>query len=116
MASNATYFPAHVVPVSTPYAGGVASGDGVLVGAIFGVAQRAAAQNEMVDVAVVGVYALPKATGAISAGARVFWNDTARNVTTTATGNYNIGYAMSAAGASDTTVSVLLGRGAPAGT
>jgi predicted RecA/RadA family phage recombinase len=57
------------------------------------------------------VYTLPKATGAgenPSAGARLYWNDTNKNVTTTSTSNTAIGYARAAKTTADTTVDVLL--------
>lgn len=115
MAKNTNYFPGAIVPLTVPYSGGVTSGQGVLSGAIFGVALASAAQNERVDCAVVGVHTLPKASGAITEGARLFWDNSARNVTTTAGTNFHIGFALRAAAAGDTTVQVLLGRGPAAG-
>jgi predicted RecA/RadA family phage recombinase len=58
-----------------------------------------------------GVFDLTKQPAlAITAGARVFWDDTNRRVTTTATGNFAIGIATQAALAADTTVRVVLQR------
>lgn len=90
----------------------VVSGQGVLVGALFGVALVDALSGANVDIQVEGVVTLPKATGAINEGVRVFWDNTAGNVTTTATSNFCIGYAVGpgnyASGA--TSINVLLGR------
>src|SRR5262245_30009453 len=49
-----------------------------------------------------GVCTLAKATGAITAGARVHSDNTAKNVTTTASGNWLIGAATAAAASGDT--------------
>ncbi len=51
----------------------------------------------------------------IAVGARVFWDNTNRRVTTTATGNVAIGHAVAAAASADTTVRVRL-SGSTAGT
>ncbi|TJZ86154.1 DUF2190 family protein [Paracoccus hibiscisoli] len=76
----------------------VASGDGVLIGAIFGVTQGAAAANQQVVVVRRGVYDLPKlAAQAWTVGAKVYWNDTDKVCTTVASGNTLIGAAVEAA-------------------
>ncbi len=102
--------PGDIVTVTAPAA--VVSGQGVLVGLLFGAAVRAAASGAPVDIVVEGVVTLPKATGtAINEGVRVFWDNAAGNVTTTATSNNCIGWAVGpgnyASGA--TTISVKLG-------
>lgn len=75
----------------------VVSGDGMLVGLLFGVATGAAASATPVEAVIEGVVTLPKATGvAINEGVRVFWDNTAFNVTTTTTGNLCIGNAVGA--------------------
>jgi predicted RecA/RadA family phage recombinase len=90
-----------VMTVTAPAA--VASGAGVLVGSIFGVAVRAAASGADIDVDVVGVFDLPKATGAAwTQGLRLYWDDTAKNVTATASTNKLIGVAAAAALSGDT--------------
>jgi predicted RecA/RadA family phage recombinase len=86
----------------------VLSGAGVLVGSIFGVAEYTAGSGDEVEVNLVGVFELPKATGAISQGAKVYWDNTAKNVTTTASGNSLIGAAVSAALSGAATVRVRL--------
>lgn len=95
------------ITVPAPYA--VASGAGVLVGAMFGVASSDAALNANVVIVRKGVYTLAKATGqAWTAGARLYWDNTAKNVTTTASGNTLIGFAQVAAASGATTGNVIL--------
>lgn len=85
-----------VVGMTAPRA--VVPGDGMLVGLLFGVATGAAASGQVVEAVLEGVVDLPKATGAaINEGVRVFWDNTAFNVTATATGNLCIGNAVGAA-------------------
>ena len=73
-----------------PYA--VASGAGALIGAVFGVSLGVLANGEVGQFSLVGVWQLPKATGAAaSLGARAYWNDTNKNVTASASGNTLIG-------------------------
>ena len=103
--------PGDSLAVAVPYAGGVTAGQGVLVGALFGVAAVDGAQNAVIEAATQGVFDLTKEPSlAITAGARVFWDNTNRRVTTTATGNFSIGIATTAALAADATVRVWLNR------
>lgn len=83
----------------------VASGQGVVMNALFGVAASAAPAGAPFEDGVVGVFELPKTAGAIDAGARKA--DTA-NVTATATGHKLIGAATEAAADAATTVRVRL--------
>lgn len=63
-----------VMTVTAP-TGGVTSGDGVIVGSLFGVAAFTAAEDEAVEIATRGVYALPKEpTAVIAAGDQVAWD------------------------------------------
>lgn len=89
----------------------VAAGDVVVLNDLVTVAPRPIAANKLGAVAVEGVYALPKATGAIGQGAIVYWDATAGNVTTTATGNKRAGKAAAAAASGDATVRVLINIG-----
>ncbi|PZR10384.1 MAG: hypothetical protein DI532_18145 [Azospirillum brasilense] len=103
--------PGDSLAVAVPYSGGVTSGQGLLVGALFGVAAIDGAQNAIIEAATQGVFDLTKEPSlAITAGARVFWDNTNRRITTTATGNFSIGIATVAALAADTTVRVWLNR------
>ena len=96
-----------VINVAAPYA--VASGAGALVGSLFGVAMAAAASGATVPLAVTGVFTLAKATGAAwTVGLRLYWDDSAKNVTATASTNKLIGLAVTAAASGDTVGDVRL--------
>ncbi|MEX0645596.1 MAG: DUF2190 family protein [Parvularculaceae bacterium] len=84
------------------------SGDGFLSGLIFGVAVKDAASGAKVDAVVEGVVELPKAAGVVTEGALVYWDNTAKNVTTTATNNTLIGKASAAAADAATLIRVRL--------
>ncbi|OSM07357.1 DUF2190 family protein [Magnetofaba australis] len=99
--------PGDLVTLTAP-TGGVSSGDGVLVGGLFGICAYDAAESEAVEVRLTGVVELPKATGAITQGAKVYWDNTAKNVTTTATSNSLIGAVTQAAASGDATAIVRL--------
>lgn len=99
--------PGNVITLTAP-AGGVKSGDALLVGSLFGVAAYDAAAGEEVETSLVGVYALPKATGALAEGAKVYWDSTAKAVTGTASGNKLIGAVIRAAGSAETLARVRL--------
>jgi len=89
--------PGDVISVTAP--ANVASGAGVLVGSIFGVAVNTAVSGDAVEIAVTGVFDLTKAgTQAWAVGARIYWDDTAKNCTTTAGTNKLIGVATAAVG------------------
>lgn len=87
----------------------VASGEGVVIGSIFGVATRAALSGETVPCIRSGEVELTKVAGAIAQGDKIYFNDTSDTVTkTSATGLFLIGAASLAAQAGDATVRVLL--------
>lgn len=95
--------PGNTITLTAPYA--VASGDGLLVGSIFGIACADAASGETVEATVVGVFDLKKtASQAWAAGDKLYWDNTAREATKTATSNTLIGVAVAAVagGAGDT--------------
>ena len=95
--------PGNTITLTAPYA--VSSGDGLLVGSIFGVAAGTAALGEAVEAALTGVYDLKKvASQAWAAGDKVYWDNTAKEVTKTTTSNTLIGVAVVAVagGAGDT--------------
>jgi predicted RecA/RadA family phage recombinase len=97
--------PGDSLTVSAPYA--VTSGQGVLFGALFGIAAYDAASSATVEIQTEGVFDITKEPSlAITAGARVYWDNTNRRITTTATGNYQVGIATLAALAADATVRV----------
>ena len=87
--------PGNTVTLIAPY--DVTSGSGLLVGSIFGVASGDALSGEEVETALVGVFDLAKtASQAWIAGDKVYWDDTNKVVTKTATGNTLIGAAVAA--------------------
>lgn len=95
--------------------GGVVGGTAYLIGAILVVAVASVAAGAQFEGRRVGVFTLPKATGAWTEGALLYWDDTAKNLTTTSTSNRRIGCAAAAALSGDATGQVLL-TGAPAPT
>ena len=106
--------PGDSLAVAVPYVGGVSAGQGVLVGALFGIAAVDGVQNATIECQTAGVFDITKEPSlAITAGARVFWDNTNRRITTSATSNFQVGIATQAALAADTTVRVVLQR-APA--
>jgi predicted RecA/RadA family phage recombinase len=99
--------------LAAPYA--VTSGQGMLVGALFGIALGSAALGANVAVAFYGIFDVTKEPSlAITQGARLFWDNTNRRLTTTATGNFSVGIAVAGASASDTTVRAMIGARVPA--
>ena len=89
--------PGHTVPLPAPYA--VTSGDGLLVGAIFGLATASAGAGESVEARLVGVVDLKKtASQAWAIGDKIYWDNTAKEATKTATATPLIGAAIEAVG------------------
>ena len=77
----------------------VAAGAGVLVGSLFGVAVHAAASGDPVEIVTEGVFSLAKVgSQAWTVGVRIYWDDSAKNCTTTASTNKLIGVAAAAVG------------------
>ena len=97
------------VDITAPYA--VASGGGVLVGQLFGVAIADIANGEEGTIATEGVYTLDKATGSGTGGAQgvlAYWNNTAKKVTGAAAGNTLIGCFLKEAANTDAVATVRL--------
>jgi predicted RecA/RadA family phage recombinase len=95
----------------------IASGAMVLVGSRLGVAVSDIADGATGVLVMAGVHALPKATGAITQGAKVYYDADGNRVggptgigclTATSDGNTLIGYAHAAAASGDLTVDVAL--------
>jgi predicted RecA/RadA family phage recombinase len=79
-------------------AAAIASGAGVLVGAMFGVAAGDALSGQDVTIVRKGVFSLNKLSAqAWTPGEAVYWDDTAKECTTVSAGNAQIGFAASAA-------------------
>jgi predicted RecA/RadA family phage recombinase len=88
--------PGRIITVPAP--ADITSGSGVLVGAIFGVSCTDAKSGDDIEIATEGVFELAKTSAqAWTVGAKVYWDDTAKAVTTTATSNTLIGNAVEAA-------------------
>ena len=87
-----------VVTIPAP-AGGVKRGEFVILGKLGGVAVHAADEGEEVEIELEGSFDFPKASGAFSLGAPVYWDAGAKKATATATaqGNPRIGVAIGAA-------------------
>lgn len=99
--------PGDVVPMVAPYA--VTAGQGMQVGQNFGVALSDAAISTAVEAAQNGVMDLTKEPSlAIAAGARVYWDNTNRRITTVALNNLPVGVAAEAALSAAATVRVLV--------
>ncbi|MGI4880454.1 MAG: DUF2190 family protein [Janthinobacterium lividum] len=89
------------IPLVAPYA--VAAGGGALVGRLFVVAKSAALTGAAFEGMPRGVFDLAFAVGvACTQGQLIYWDDTAKNVTTVATNNKMIGTSTQAQAASDT--------------
>lgn len=93
----------------------VAAGAVVMMGDLIGVANRPIAAGGTGSVDIDGIHSMPKAAAAsgaaISQGAIVYWDATAGNITTTATGNKRAGKAAADASSTATTVRVILNCG-----
>lgn len=78
-----------------------------VIGQRIGVVAGEALPGATYSVNVVGIYAMPKDTAAITQGALVYYTESAGTVSATQTdGSVLAGYAVEAAAASDTTVKV----------
>lgn len=101
--------PGHTITLAAPAA--VTSGSGLLVGAIFGIAAHDAASGEPVETLTVGVVDITKVgTQAWAVGDKIYWDNTNKRATKTATDNTLIGVALGAvgSGADETTGRVRL--------
>lgn len=90
-------------------ANAVASGAGVLVGALFGVSAATYAAGEEGELKTTGVFDLAADPAATAAqGVKAYWNDTDKRVVTTASGNTLIGCFVLAKAATAATARVRL--------
>lgn len=110
--ADATYkHPGEVIKYTPSSA--VALGQVIVLGDLILVAPAAIKANEQGELATNGVWEVAKASGgstAIGAGIKVYWDDTNKRVTTTASGNKVMGYTVKAAVDADTTTRVMLNR------
>ncbi|MGE5770240.1 MAG: DUF2190 family protein [Betaproteobacteria bacterium] len=108
--------PGHALTVTAP-AGGVLSGQGILIGTLFGIAQYDAVEGGEVEILTEGVVEIPKTSALqIDVGDRLFWDATNKVVNKTATAQVCIGIAVSAAANPTPSVRIKLGANTPAGT
>lgn len=99
--------PGDVVTLTAPYA--VASGAGMLVGSLFAVASSAAANGATVEGKTTGVFDLAAlSTDTATVGAKLYWDNTNKRLTTTASGNSLVGVALAAKASGETTARVRL--------
>lgn len=103
------------INVTAPYQRN--SGEGALIGNIFGVALGTVANAAKGDFAMDGVWDITKtAAQTFTEGALVYWDNAAKSVTSVSTGNTRIGVATAVAAGGDATARVRLnGMGAPTG-
>ena len=95
------------ITLTAPYA--VSSGDGALVDSIFGVAIADVANAASGEFQTCGVFTLTSlGTATFDQGAKVYWDDTNKRVTNSASGNYKIGVATVAKASGPTTATVRL--------
>ena len=108
--------PGHTITVAAP-TGGVLSGNGVLIGTLFGIAQYDAVEGAEVEILTEGVVEIGKTSALqIDAGDRLFWEGTNKVVNKTATAQVCVGVAVAAAANPSGTVRMKLGAVTPAGT
>ncbi len=108
--------PGKSITVTTP-TGGVMSGDGMLIGTLFGVAQFDAVEGAEVEILTEGVVEIGKTSAlSMSVGDRLFWDGTNKVVNKTATAQVCVGVAVSASANPSDTVKMKLGAVTPAGT
>lgn len=108
--------PGDAIDITAP--ANLTSGQGLLVGNLFGVVAADAASGASAVLYTEGVFTLRKAAGSIGPGIRVFWDNAASRVTATATGNTCIGWHVGTAanaGADNTEILVKLGSPNAAG-
>lgn len=100
--------PGGVITLIAP-AGGALSGRPVKTGSMVCIALNSADAGQAYEAATDGVWQVAKAVGtAWVAGDKLYWDDTAKCFTKTATSNTAAGYARSAAAAADLIGEVLL--------
>lgn len=89
-----------------------ASGDGVIVGSIFGIASTNTLIGQEVEICVEGVFALNNAAGALAQGTPVYWTVGSGSMlgSVAASGTMKIGVVADAALTGDATVNVRLNR------
>ena len=99
--------PGKVVELAAP--ADVSSGDGVLIGSLFGVAALDALSGAQVNVQLEGVFSLPKlTTDDMVVGEKVNWNDSNSELQEATSDLDNVGTVIKAAGNGILVVEVIL--------
>lgn len=99
--------PGEAIPLALPYA--VSAGQGVQVESLFGIASTAGAQGEIVNLAIEGVFDLPKASGVTwPVGTRLCWQPESQSVVGESPGLAPIGVLVAPPDIAGTTCRVLL--------
>lgn len=84
--------------VTVPAPADVSSGDGVLVGKLFGVAQFSAKSGDDVEISTKGVYTLPKTSAqAWTVGAPIYWDGSKCTTADGSGANTLVGHALAVA-------------------
>ena len=108
--------PGRSITVAAP-TGGVLSGQGVLIGTLFGIAQYDAVEGAEVEILTEGVVEIGKTSAlAIGVGDRLFWDDTNKLVNKTTTAQQQVGVAIAAAANPSATVKMLIRAALPVAT
>ena len=108
--------PGRSITVAAP-TGGVLSGQGVLIGTLFGIAQYDAVEDAEVEILTEGVVEIGKTSAlAIGVGDRLFWDDTNKLVNKTTTAQQQVGVAVAAAANPSATVKMLIRAALPVAT
>lgn len=95
--------------ITVTAAAAASSGEGVKIGNLFGVASGDAAIGDKLVLTTQGVFDLPKVSAnTFAVGALVYWDDTAKVVTSTASGNTRVGLAVTTAANPSASVNVRL--------
>ena len=96
-----------ILSLAAPYA--VTAGDGFLVGSLFVVAATTAANGAAVEGLTEGVFDLAAlSTDTAAIGVKLYWDNTNKRLTVTATGNTLVGVAAAAKANGDSTARVYL--------
>lgn len=89
----------------------ISSGAALLIGTWLGVALADIANTATGSVAIEGVFTVAKlSTDVVAQGALLYWDNTNKRLTTTASGNTQVGHAFAAAGNGATTVQIKLNQ------
>lgn len=100
--------PGDTLELTAPYQRN--SGEGALIGTLFGVATVTVANGAKANFATKGVFDITKLTAdVVTEGAKMYWDNTNRRLTTTSAGNTLVGVATQAQSGTDTTCRTRLG-------